>query len=191
MGIPVDNPVWLIAAVAACFLIWWAVRSLGRREPGQVASDLDLAIDVTQLDDRGPPPEGPRIEFYGTPVRVAVVVVAPVGRDGEMPPADILPGILERTVPGLAEVISCHQPIVRRWPAQLSSHGFAQSFFNHVRLPGNRGKGTPWCSLAGRIQVGDRSFLVGIAFSAATSNALGQLVVEHEGMWLDILRIHE
>ena len=81
--------------------------------------------------------------------------------------------------------------MICRWPSQLSSQGFAQSFFNHLALPGNRGKGTPWCSIAGRLQLGDRAFLVGLVCTSGSPNGLGQVVVRHEGQWLDILRIRE
>ena len=92
-------------------------------------------------------------------MRLAVVVVAPGGRDGELPPPEVLPGLMERLIPDMTNVIATHQPMICRWPAQLSSQGFAQSFFNQVALPGSRGKGTPWCSITGKLQVGERSFL--------------------------------
>ena len=98
---------------------------------------------------------------------------------------------MERLVPGMTDVIASHKPLICRWPAQLSSQGFAQSFFNQVALPGSRGKGTPWCSITGKISVGERSFLVGLVLCAATINSLSQVVVQHEGQWLDILRLRE
>ncbi len=148
-----------------------------------------MEIDVSRLDSTGPPEEGPGLEFYGTPVRLAVVVVAPGGRGGELPPPDVLPGLMEQIVPGMTVIVAQHKPLILRWPAQLSSHGFAQSFFNKVALPGTRGKGTPWCSIAGKTQVGNRFFLVGLVFSSGSANSLSQVMVQHEGQWLDILRI--
>ncbi len=94
-------------------------------------------------------------------------------------------------MPGLTEIVAAHQPLVRRWPEQLSSHGFNQAFFNNLALPGSRGKGTPWCSLAGKLMVGDRQFLVGMVCSSGNPNSLGQMVVEHEGQWLNALRVRE
>jgi len=159
-------------------------RVLGLPEP-------DLFVDVGLLDASGPPPQGPRLEFYGTQVRLAVVVVAPAGRQGELPPAGILPTLMDRLVPGLPHVVASHRPMICRWPAQLSTQGFAQSFFNHVALPGDRGKGTPWCSIAGKLQVGDRLFLIGLVCCANQPSGLSQFVVQHEGQWLDILRIRD
>jgi hypothetical protein len=96
---------------------------------------------------------------------------------------------MERLVPGMTEVIASHQPLICRWPTQLSSQGFTRLFFNQVALPGSRGIGTPWCSVAGKLAVGERSFLIGLVCCAAAVNTLSQVVVQHEGQWLDILRI--
>lgn len=187
-------PKWAVGVIAAAavILIALAIVHWMRRRGGMPGTaEPDLWVDVGQLDASGPPAQGPRIEFYGTAVRLAVVVVAPAGRHGELPPAGVLPGLMDRLVPGLPHVIANHRPLICRWPAQLSTQGFAQSFFNHVALPGDRGKGTPWCSMAGRLQVGDRLFLVGLVFCASQPTGLSQFVVQHEGQWLDILRIRD
>ncbi|MGM0486579.1 MAG: hypothetical protein ACQESR_07430, partial [Planctomycetota bacterium] len=166
------NPTWLLAGglcvLAISALVFWRWLRRRRTSPQRVTSEL--FIDLSRLDATGPPAEGPRLEFYGTPVRLAVVVVAPGGRGGELPPSDVLPGIMERLVPGMSNVIAKHHPMIRRWPEQLSSHGFAQAFFNQIPLPGTRGKGTPWCGLAGKLTIGDRFFLVGLVCRAHASN---------------------
>lgn len=186
------SPTWLavggIGVVVLLLALWGLLRRV--RRPQQRPAP-ELLVDVGRLDASGPPADAPRLEFYGTAVRLAVVVVAPGGRGGELPPPEVLPGLMERLVPGMTDVIACHQPMICRWPAQLSSQGFAQSFFNQVALPGSRGKGTPWCSITGKVSVGERSFLVGLVLCAATANSLSQVVVQHEGQWLDILRIRE
>lgn len=187
-------PTWVAAAVAAVLLLAVVLVLAGflrRRRKVLGPPEPDLFVDVGQLDTAGPPAEGPRVEFYGTPVRLAVVVVAPAGRQGELPPPGVLPTLMDRLVPGLPAVVAHHQPLICRWPAQLSTQGFAQSFFNHVPLPGDRGKGTPWCSIAGKLQVGDRVFLVGLVCCANQPNGLSQFIVQHEGQWLDILRMRD
>ena len=165
---------------------WWR----GRGRPGERV-DRELLIDVASLDSSGSPEDGPRLELYGTPVRLAVVVVAPGGRGGELPPSGVLPGLMERVVPGMSDVIARHQPMICRWPEQLSSRGFMQAFFNRIVLPGTKGKGSPWCSIAGKLAIGERSFLIGLVLCASRINSLGQVVVRHEGQWLDVLRIRE
>jgi hypothetical protein len=176
----------VLATLAGLLLLIWRRRRATSQLP-----EPDLFIDVTKLNLVAMPETGPRAEIYGTPVQIAVVVVAPAGRQGELPPPDMLPGVLERLVPGLPSVIASHRPRLCQWPQQLSTQGFAQRFFNQVMLPGDRGKGTPWCSLAGKLQLGNRLFLVGLACRAAQPNGLGQIVIQHEGQWLDILRIRD
>lgn len=173
----------LVALVGLILLIW------RRRRATRVLPEPQMLIDVTTLELGAMPQTGPRAEIYGTPVQIAVIVVAPAGRHGELPPPEVLPGVLERLVPGLPQVIASHRPQLYRWPPQLSTQGFAQRFFNQVILPGDHGKGTPWCSLVGKLQLGSRLFLVGLACRAAQPNGLGQFIIQHEGQWLDILRI--
>ena len=178
----------LAIAVGAVIGVWLVVRSVRRAWRPRPGPPSDLTIDLSRLSDAGPPPTGPRLEFYGTPVRLAVLVVAPAGRDGQLPAAEVLPGLMERMIPGLPQVIAHHQPLIRRWPAQLSSEGFVRAFFSHVSLPGDRGRGTPWCGIAGKFHLGDRSFLAGLVCCSTRSTSLGQVTVRHEGQWLDILR---
>lgn len=186
-------PAWweTFAVAAVVFLVLLAVRILRRKRKADRQPIPDLFVDVSRLDASGPPAVGPHAEFYGLPVRLAVVVVAPAGRQGELPPPEVLPGLIDRLVPGLSSIIADQRPMICRWPVQLSSQGFAQRFFNQVALPGDHGKGTPWCSIAGKLKVGDRLFLIGIVCCAHQPNGLSQVIVQHEGQWLDILRIRD
>jgi len=191
------TPSWILGVVAAVMLViliavvWTLIRFVRRRRKVWGTTEPDLFLDVGKLDAAGPSPSGARLEFYGTPVRLAVIVLAPAGRQGELPPEAALPKLLDRLIPGLSHVVAQHRPLMARWPVQLSTQGFAQAFFNHVALPGDRGKGTPWCSIAGKLQIGDRLFLFGFVCCASQANGLSQFVVQHEGQWLDILRIRD
>jgi hypothetical protein len=178
----------LIAIGSAVLLI---IQRLRQRPATGVGTKEDAGVDISSLDSAGPPDTFPRLEFYGTPVRLSVIVVAPCGRGSQLPPPDVLPGLVERLVPGLTEIVAAHHPTVRRWSEQLSAHGFNQAFFNKLPLPGARGKGTPWCSIVGRLSVGERQFLVGMVCTSGSPNSLGQIVVEHEGQWLNTLRVRE
>jgi hypothetical protein len=160
-------------------------RRADRPEP--VAPDLQ--IDLATLPDHGPEPDGPRLEFYGTPVRLAVLVLAPAGRNNPTPTDAELPDLIDSLVPGLWAVVQAHGPLVRCWPFQLSTQGFTHSFFNNVQLPGDRGKGTPWSAVAGRFEVGDRHLLAGLICVADRPNSLSQVTVAHVGQWLDVLRV--
>lgn len=158
-----------------------------RRKRG-TSQEEDLSVDVASLSVERLPPEAPRLEYYGTPVRLVVLVLAPAGRGAVLPPKDELRDMVEELIPGLAGVVDAHRPIFRRWPQQLSSQGFTQTFFTNIPLPGDRGKGTPWCSAAGKFECGGRQFLAGIVCRAETPNSLSQVVVQHHGQWHDVLR---
>ncbi|MEQ8791891.1 MAG: hypothetical protein RIC55_36880 [Pirellulaceae bacterium] len=151
--------------------------------------DSELAIDLLALTADGPPDAWPQLEFYGVPVRLAILVLAPAGRLASIPPKEKLRETVESLMPGLAQVLDRHQPIFRRWPEQMSTQGFAQSFFNKMKLPGQAGKKTPWCSVAGKFDDGDQQLLAGIVCCADSPNALSTVVVEHVGQWRDVLRV--
>jgi hypothetical protein len=120
-----------------------------------------------------------------------VIVLAPVGRDGVAPAAEEIPSVLDQLVPGFARAVFRDQPLVRIWEGQLSSQGFANAFSSRMPLPGDRGKGTPWCSIAGRFTAAGQPYLIGVICSSSSSNALGQYVIQHEGQWNDVLRVRE
>lgn len=177
------------AGVAAALILGVVIiRRLFRRKPPPETPQPDLSIDVAALPSAGPPPS-PRLELLNVPVRIAAVVIAPIGRTATVPNEAALGELLDYVVPRLGAVYAAHRPLVRPWPAQLSSHGFANTFFVNTVLPGNKGKGTPWCTVAGRFECGEQKFLVGLLLCAAAPNSLSQIVVEREAQWLDMLRV--
>jgi hypothetical protein len=181
----------VVAAAAVVLVVLVAAVWISRlRKRGRTADDRrpDLSIDLECLPALGPPAEGPRLELYGTPVRLAVVILAPSGRQAEDPVETELLAALDDLLPGLPSILTAHQPLVRCWPAQLSTQGFTNTFFQKVRLPGKRGKGTPWCSVAGRFETEDRQLLAGLVCRADKANSLSQIAIEHSGQWMDILR---
>lgn len=190
-------PLWVVILLVVAGLL--LVLSLGFviklliRRPVTAAEpvSLDLYIDVTKLHAAGPS-DGPlSVEIYGTPVRIVVLILAPVGREGVAPTVPEFVKVMEQLVPGFAKAVIRDQPMIRIWPGQLSSQGFANSFFNNVPLPGKRGKGTPWCCLAGKFTAMDQQYLTGIVCCGNSNNALGQYVIQHEGQWNDVLRVHQ
>lgn len=185
-----NNFALLGAAVVAGIGLLIVIARLARGGGSRSAATMpDLRIDLASLSDQGPDEGAARMEFYNTPVRLGVLVVAPLGRGHELPSNEELARIVNNAVPNLLSVINTHRPVLRRWPAQLSGKGFAHAFFINVALPGDRGKGTRWCAIAGKFTADGRPFLAGLACCAADANGLGQVVVEHEGQWLDVLRI--
>lgn len=176
------------ALLSLLFVI--AVALVLRRAPKRVAPPPeDLTIDIRGFPAGGPPEVGPQLQIYGCPVRLAVVVLAPAGRESQLPAQAELSQTLNGLIPGLSEVCTIHKTEIRRWKNQLSAQGFTHSFFNFVPLPGDRGKGSPWCCIAGRFEVGSRQLLAGFVCCAASPNSLGQIVIQHTGQWMDIVRV--
>ncbi len=176
----------LVAVLIAIVIL---IRRLRRPKRDPQAGQIDLSIDLSQVQLTPADPDGPSLHVYGTPVQLAVIVVASAGRGNPIPGLDRVPELLDQIVPGFQEMLEKHQPMIRVWPTQLSVQGFSHSFFNLVSLPGERGKGSPWCSVAGRIPSQNHPVLVGLAARAENANSLGQINIQHEGQWLDVLRI--
>jgi hypothetical protein len=178
-------------ALGIVVVLWLVWKALHRRRPVATVGTPQLAIDVASLGDAGPPPGPPILEFYNIPVRVAAVVLAPAGRVCELPPPSELPRLFDAIVPGLDTVIAAHNPLVRRWPTQVSARGFAHIFFGHVRLPGDAGKGTPWSSAAGIVKLEGHTVMAGLVLRAARANSFGHMIIDSEEKWLGCLRVRE
>lgn len=186
-------PVWGWAAVGGV-LLFFAVAtwmSLTGSEPPSDEGEPDQRVNVLALEAGDVPASGPRLELYNVPTRLVLLVIAPLGRGGVDPSNEQLPRVMEDLIPGLMPVLSAHQPVFRRWPRQLSAQGFGPTFFRNVPLPGDGGKGTPWCAVAGKFESGGHSLLVGMVMKAAKDVSFGQIALEREGQWLDVLRVKE
>lgn len=181
--------VWIALVAGAIIVLWFVWKLLGKRKTAADAPTDDLTIDVMRLGTEGPPTSPPRLEFYNVPVRLALIVMAPAGRVRDLPPIPQWGDLYDAIVPGLSKVVAAHRPKVCRWPAQASARGFAHLFFQHVRLPGQSGKGTPWSSAAGVMKVEGQPVLVGMVFRTAEPSAHGQEVIDSEEHWLRILRV--
>ncbi len=180
---------WYAGLAAVVVVVFVVLRKVLRRRRRELPPPApDLTIDVEALGTAGPPAVGPILEHYNLPVRLAAVAVAPTGRIPELP-LDKLPALIDHVVPGLAEVVAAHRPMIRCWPPQLSAEGFAHAFFAQARLPGDSGKGTPWCSAAGRFKVRRKSLMVALVMRAESANNFGQSIIEKEHEWLGILRV--
>ena len=104
--------------------------------------------------------------------------------------ASIFSLILNHFISDFTRISGLHRPVVFRWPEQLSAQGFFQAFFNQLSLP-DHGRGSCWSAVAGRFTVSEAQYLVGMAFTAEKANGMGEVTVQHEGQWFDVLRIKE
>lgn len=190
------DPKWIVAGVGVLLVLFFlprladAVRALMGKsdDPG----DLGLDENIADFSDVGPDPSDPlALLCRQVPVRIALVIVAPLGRDHTAPAVSTLSKTAESVMPGLGKAIARDRPSIRAWPAQLSAKGFFHSVHRHVRLPGDRGRNTPWCLVAGRAQGLERPFLLGMVLCAAEPNSLSEIAVDSEEKWHDILRVRD
>ncbi|MGO8752876.1 MAG: hypothetical protein ACLQNE_43590 [Thermoguttaceae bacterium] len=179
---------YAIFAIVVLVILYAVTRFLKKKKP-VTGSAENLQIDVLALGTQGPPADGPVLEFCNVPVRLALVVLAPAGRVRELPPLNRMEDAYEALLPGLAQVVAAHRPMIRRWPPQVSSNGFAHLFFQHARLPGQGGKGTPWSSAAGVFKIDGQPMMAGMVFRCERPSNRGQQIMDSEEKWLGILRV--
>jgi len=178
----------LMVVLLTAYLVGEAIRRRRTRRRKSVRPEVELSIDVAGLEAIPLPPDAPTLEFYSLPVRLAVIVLAPAGRWGRLPPLERIHGVLDAIVPGLADVAVAHRSMLYYWPPQVSARGFAHLFFRQAPLPGG-GRGTPWCAAAGGFKIGEQPAVAGLVLSAEKPTSFGQRIIETETKWLDVLRV--
>jgi hypothetical protein len=177
------------AVVIGLLLLIGSLRFFRRRRRIPLPPPIDLTIDLAELGDAGPPTGNRSLELYNLPVRLAAIIIAPAGRGAQLPTGTPPAALADEIVPGLSDVVDAHKTRIYEWPAQLSTHGFSHTLFSNISLPGDRGKGTPWSVIAGRVEAGQQTFLAGVIVRAEAANSLGQFVLDRPGQWLDLLRV--
>jgi hypothetical protein len=192
--LPDDVPAWAVAAGAGLLVVvvvllllrklWRALFGRGEK-PGAWDRELDIVLDDCPLPTR--PPGQRQLTVYHQPARLRLVVVAPVGRDGDID-ATAVEKLLDRVVPGLGAAAQDDRPRVRVWPAQVSQHGFTASFHRHTPKAAGRGEPSRWVLLAGRAQAGRQPVMVGLGLWADEPNTLDRVNLEPH-QWLDVLRL--
>jgi hypothetical protein len=174
----------LLGAVAGGLLVLLVLLFLFRGGKKKVDPEENLGEDLSAI---GPAPKGPRhyqLYVMNQPVRLRLVVIAPMGKKvvGKIDTA------LEQIFRGLGEVAIDDKPRVRLWPPQLSAAGFAPSFFRLTKRPDPDGKASKWILLAGPARAGSMPVLLGLAVQADELTKTG-LVTMTETKWGEVLRV--
>jgi hypothetical protein len=169
------------ALLLLLLLILWIRR--GRAAPVDPEHGL-----IENLGAYPPPGPGPqRLILHGQPLRLRLIVVAPMGKR-PLPADGAVEPMLDQVLPGLGEIVRQDRPRIRVWPAQLSHQGFAPTFFRLTRQPEPPGKPSPWVLLAGPARAGGQQLLLGLALMADSETSLGNMPLQaHE--WTQALRV--
>lgn len=173
----------LLGAVVAIVFVLLKGRNQG---PARAKQIENYSIDLSQLELLQVP-KNIWFEVYGIPMRLRVLVMAPLGKSVAFPDESQLEETLELIVPEFSSALAEHQPIYRQWPNQLSSAGFNQQFFANLKLPGNRGRTTPWCGTVGYVETESGRIGIGLIFSADKPNRYSEIVISRDH-WSEILR---
>jgi hypothetical protein len=150
--------------------------------------DEDKPLRENLAEYPPPPKPGPRkLQVQGTPARVRLVVIAPVGKAAKLDANKAAP-LLEHVARGLGAVVGQDKPRIKIWPPQLSNDGFIETFFRVVKSPDKEGKASRWVQMAGRAKVGESYILLGLALLSDETNNLGKLRPRAES-WGDYLKV--
>lgn len=177
----------LLVLVVLLLLLRKLWRALFGRRKTSDAWDRELDIDLDECPLPTKPPGERRLTVYHQPARLRLVVVAPVGRDGEVD-ATAVEKMLDKLVPGLGAVAQNDRPRVRVWPAQVSQQGFTAAFHRHTPKAAERGEPSRWVFLAGRAQAGRQAVMVGLGLWADEPNTIDRVNLQTH-QWLDVLRL--
>jgi hypothetical protein len=122
----------------------------------------------------------------GQPVRVRLVVLAPVGRKVAAADDEVEP-ILDKVVRGMGLAARYDQPEVRAWPLGLSNAGFVPMFFRRVQRPQSAGTPSNWILMAGQARAGAQQVLLGLALWSDEPTTMGNIPVKPDE-WKELLR---
>jgi hypothetical protein len=183
-GLPVDQTTLLYAggALGGFVFIIFVIIWFQKGTPKDPEEGLEEKLSALP-----PPPAGERhyqLKVVNQPVRLRLVVIAPVGKRTVGKPE----AALEEIYRGLGEVSMDDKPRVRIWPPQLSVQGFAPTFFRKTEKPEPEGKPSRWILLAGPAKAGGVPVLLGMAVLADKPSTLG-LVTMTETEWGEVLSV--
>jgi hypothetical protein len=189
---------WLILAAVALvvLLLLWAVldrlilRPLFGRRTKPLPGEEHLRVDVERLPLEAPAASARRLLVEGVPVRVRLVVLAPLGHGRAHALPDDPTALFDRVLPGFGAVVRGDGALVKLWPAQVSRAGFAPKFHALVSTPDPPDAPSRWVLAAGPVRAGDRQFSLGLALQADEPCYLGRQTVTPD-RWTWLLRIRD
>jgi hypothetical protein len=184
------NPYVVYGGIALGAIVLVAIlMSLMRKKPKE-AFDPEAGMQEDLAEYPDPPPVGSRqVTYQGQPVRIRLVVVAPVGRQAVAGDDDMEP-ILNQVVRGLGTTARQDQPQVRTWPLGMSRVGFQPMFFRRVVRPEPPGTPSNWILVAGQARAGAQGVLLGMALWSDEPTRIGNVAVGQDE-WNELVRIEK
>lgn len=185
-AIYVAGAVVCVGSVVVLMMLAAVFRFLFGRRPKK-AEKKNLVENLEEYPDLKSSGGDRQLRVEGVPARLRFIAVAPAGTTSEIE-LDQLGKILDELLPGLGDIYKHDKPRVKVWPPQVSYQGFAHFFHNNMNTGGADGEQTRWATLAGRVKVGKKQIMVGMALQSIKPNTVGQRTLDsHE--WASVLRV--
>jgi hypothetical protein len=185
------NPYLVYGLIGLGAVVLLGIFMALKRKPAEEGHDPEAGMHeaLAEYPDAPPLAGSRQVTYQGEPVRVRLVVVAPIGRqevsaDGDMEP------ILNQMVRGVGAAARQDQPQVRAWPLGMSNAGFTPMFFRRVHRPEPPGTPSNWILVAGQARAGGRGVLVGMALWSDELTTIGNVAVGQDE-WNELLRIEK
>jgi hypothetical protein len=186
---------WVVLGVVGLvvLLLLWAlvdrlIRALfSRRKAIPEESDAKFQENLADYPPLSQVPGDRLLTLYHLPVRLRLVVVAPLGTETSVD-GTAIPQLLDRIVPGLGAFAVLEQARIRVWPPQLSQQGFTVAFHRRTRRPEPQNQPSHWMLASGRANVGGQAVLLGVGLWTDEPTTIGRVSLDMY-QWLDVLRI--
>jgi hypothetical protein len=178
----------LYGAIGAAVVILALLALLvGRRKAPAHDPEAGMSERLATYPPAPPLKSSRWLTLQGQPVRVRLVVVAPVGRKAVADDGHVEPH-LDMVVSGLGAATKQDRARVRQWPLGLSVPGFTPMFFRRVVRPEPAGTPSHWILLAGQARAGPRALLLGLALWSDEPTEVGNVAVQADE-WNELLRV--
>ncbi len=163
------------------------LRLLFGGKANQASVEKNCAEDLAEYPDLKSTSGDRQLRAEGTPVRLRLVVMAPAGTASDVD-IDEIPDILEKVVQGLGEICKHDKPRMKIWPTSPSYKGFGTQFHRNMLTGAEEGEQTRWVLVAGRVKVGKKQYMLGVAMQSIKLNTIGRRTIDaHE--WASVLRV--
>jgi hypothetical protein len=183
----IDNNIVFYSVVGgvALLLLVPLVLWLRRRRRPPIDAEETLIENLGDYPPAGPGPQ--RLLLYDEPMRLRLVVLAPVGKRA-LPTDGAVEPLLDRVLRGLGDIARQDRPRIRVWPAQLSQQGFAPKFFRLTHRPEQANNPSPWVLVAGPVRRGGQSFLLALALCAQEPTDHSNVALQAD-QWSMVFRV--
>ena len=174
----------IAAGILVVLVLLIVLMSRGKK---RVNPESGLKEDLSEYPPAPGQPGPRRLTVHGRPVRLRLVVVAPVGKR-TIAEGGAVEALLEEVLRGLGSLARQDKPRARIWPPQLSQQGFAPTFFRMTQCPDRAGKSSHWLLAAGPARAGGKPVLLGLAMWADDKGPMEQIILT-ETEWDQALQI--